>query len=165
MTHVFRARTALLLFIALGACYRYAPVELAQLQPGMSVRMDLSAVAVDRLRSGGSDQARLVNDFSVTGRVLRLAGDSIALAVPTSVLDAQARPQTLEHDLGLLRTDVQRARLRTLDRGRTRWAVVALGAVAIGSIAFALQRGGRSSGTVPNGPDPVDARVPLFSRE
>src|SRR5262245_13158414 len=50
---------ALAALVGSQGCYHYAPVQVAELAPGTSVRMELSAVAVDRLRRGSDSVAKL----------------------------------------------------------------------------------------------------------
>ena len=125
----------------------------------MSVRMELSGVAVDRLRRGPDSVARLVKGFNVSGTVARLNADSVVLSVPTSYMEANVRLRTQLHDLPLFRSDVQRVQTRRLDRARTTWVSVGVGVVGATAIALVLNRGGRSSGGIPKPVDPVDIRM------
>jgi len=145
---------------AAGGCYRYQPVEVSALAPDMSVRMELSAVAVDRLRNGPDSLHRLVDGFNVSGTVTRLASDTVLLAVPKSYMEANVRLKTENHNLPLLRTDVQRVQSRRLDRGRTTWLSVALGALAVSSAIYVVNKGGKSTGGPPNPGDPPEMLVP-----
>ena len=135
---------------------------MGDLQPGMSVRVRLSGTEVERLR--GVPQGRLLDGFTVSGRVAQLGSDSVRLAVPTTVLDPAARSRTEERDLSITRAEVRDVEIRRLDRTRTTWTVAALGAATIGSIAFALQRGGRATGSVPPPVGPPEVRFPLAFR-
>lgn len=140
-------------------CYHYAPLPVTDLEPAMTVRMELSGVAVDRLRRGPDSVARLVSGFNVSGTVARLNADSVVLSVPTSYMEANVRLRTQLHDLPLFRTDVQRVQWRRLDRARTTWVGVGVGVVGATAIALVLNRGGRSSGSIPKPVDPVDTRM------
>jgi hypothetical protein len=140
-------------------CYHYAPLPITELEPAMTVRMELSGVAVDRLRRGPDSVARLVNGFNVSGTVARLNADSVVVSVPTSYMEANVRLKTQLHDLPLFRSDVQRVQWRRLDRARTTWVGVGVGVVGATAIALVLNRGGRSSGGIPKPVDPVDARM------
>lgn len=146
-----------------AGCYRYAAVPVSGVEQGMAVRVRLSAIAVDRIRQNGtSSQARLTEGFTVKGRVAGLAADTMMVTVQTSIMDASGRPRTVDEQLSLLRSDVVNAELRRLDRKRTTWAVVALGAATAASVTVVLRRGGRSTGsTQPPVPGP-EARLPLF---
>lgn len=168
LTRVIRGYTVLgraalvpALAAAATGCYRYAPVAVGELQEGQTVRMQLSAVAVDRVRQRGTDDSRLLEGFGVSGTLRRLASDSLFVTVESSLLDAGARARTVRRDVPLLRSDVQLASLRRLDKKRTTWASVVLGAAAVGSVAIALQRGGRSGGTTPNPQGPPETRIPF----
>ena len=144
------------------ACYHYAPVPVTDLAPGVAVQMELSAVAVDRLRRGSDSVAKLLDGFNVSGTVSRVAGDSLLVLVPTSYMEANVRLKTQEHPVALLRSDVERVRLRRLDRMKTTWMGVAAGAVAAGAVVYVLERGGRSSGSGnPRPGDPADSRSPV----
>jgi hypothetical protein len=122
--------------------------------------MELSAVAVDRLRAGPDSLRRLVNGFNVSGTVSRLGSDTLLLAVPTSYMEANVRLKTQLHELPLLRSDVQRVQSRRLDRARTTWTGIALGVVAAASAAYVVNRGGRSTGGIPKPGDPPEMIIP-----
>jgi hypothetical protein len=138
-------------------CYRYAPVPVTNLSPDMNVRVELSAVAVDRLRRGPDSLAKLLDGFKVSGTVSELRGDSLLLSVPTTYMEANVRLQTQMHGLPLLRSDVLRVTSRRLDRKRTTWTGVAIGLVGAAAVAYVLDHGGRSSGTTPKPPDPQES--------
>jgi len=156
------AGTIAVLVGASQGCYHYAPVPVTDLAPGVSVRMELSAVAVDRLRRGSDSVAKLLDGFNVSGTISRVAGDSLLVLVPTSYMEANVRLKTQEHPVALLRSDVERVRLRRLDRTRTTWIGVAAGAVAAGAVVYVLDHGGRSSGGTPKPADPPDSRSPVL---
>jgi hypothetical protein len=139
-----------------AACYRYAPVPVTDLTPAMDVRVQLSAVAVDRLRRGPDSVAKLVDGFNVSGTVSELRGDSLLLAVPTTYMEANVRLQTQLHNLALLRSDLQQVTSRRLDKRRTTWTGVAIGLVGAAAVAYVLDHGGRSSGSTPKPPDPQE---------
>jgi hypothetical protein len=157
-----RSTLAIVAICALSGvgCYRYADVAITELTPAMPVRIELSAVAVDRVRRGADSLAKLIDGFTVSGTVSRLSGDSVVLSVPTSYMEANVRLKTKLHDLPLLRTDVQHVRQRRLDRRRTTLVGAGIGAVAIASTAIVLNQGGRSKGSLPKPVDPTDSRVP-----
>ena len=127
----------------------------------MTVQMELSAAAVDRLRRGPDSVARLIHGFNVSGTVARVSGDSVLLSIPTSYMEANVRLKTQLHDVALLRTDVQRVRQRRLDRARTTWVGAGVGAVAVASAVAAVNWGGRSKGSLPKPVDPTDSRIPV----
>lgn len=142
-----------------GACYRYAPVPVESLTPAMAVQLDLSAVAVDRIRRGPDSLAKLLDGFTVSGTVSRLQGDSVLLSVPTSVMEANVRLVTQTHDLPILRSDVQLVRSRRLDRARTTWTGIAISALAAGAVVYVLNHGSDASGSSGKPPDPSERRV------
>jgi hypothetical protein len=157
-------RTLLVLALAgvsTAGCYRYQPISVSDVREGESVRLDLSAVAVDRLRRASQQEARVLSGFNVMGRVARMAGDSLTLSVPHGMLDANARPLTINQDLHLLRSDVQGAQQRRLDRTRSMWTGAILGTAIVASTVFALQRGGRSTGGTTTTPSAPELRFPV----
>ena len=154
--------TAVLALIGSQGCYHYAPVEVSDLAPGTSVRMELSAVAVDRLRRGPDSVAKLLDGFNVSGTVSRVAGDSVLVMVPKSYMEANVRLKTEDHPVALLRSDVERVRLRRLDRAKTTWIGVAAGAVAAGAVVYVIDHGGRASGGSPKPGDVADSRSPVI---
>ena len=143
-------------------CYHYAVVPPNELVPSMTVRAELSAVAVDRLRQAPDSVSKLVDGFNVTGTVARLSADSVTLSVPTSYMEANVRLKTQLHDLPLLRSDLQRVRERRLDRARTTWIGAGLGAALVVSAGYALDWGGKSKGSTTKPIDPVDSRIPVL---
>jgi hypothetical protein len=131
----------------------------------MTVRVELSAAAVDRFRKGPDSLSRLIKGFQVGGAVARLSNDSLLLLVPLQFLDVDARLRTLNHDLLLFRQDMQRAQIRRLDKKRTTWLAVALGAATAASVAIVLNHGGRRSGGNDGPVDPPpEIRVPFSFR-
>jgi hypothetical protein len=151
--------------VASVGCYRYTPVQTSELAPQMAVRVELSGVAVDRLRTSPDSLTRLVNGFRVNGTVAQLAADSLLLSVPRSYMEANVRLKTQLFDLPLLRSDLQRIEARRLDKKRTTWAAVALGAATAVSISFVLNYGGRSTGSIPKPVDPTDRVIPSEARD
>jgi hypothetical protein len=143
-------------------CYHYAPVQVTDLAPGVAVRMELSAVAVDRLRRGPDSVAKLLDGFNVNGTVSRVAGDSVLVMVPKSYMEANVRLKTEDHPVALLRSDVERVRLRQLDRAKTTWIGVAVGAVAAGAVVYVVDHGGRASGGSTKPGDVADSRSPVI---
>jgi hypothetical protein len=140
-------------------CYQYAPVPVTDLTPDMTVRAELSAVAVDRLRRGPDSVAKLVDGFTVNGTVSQLRGDSVMLSVPTSYMEANVRLQTQLHDLALLRSDFARVQSRQLDKTRTTWTGIAIGVLGAAAVAYVLDHNSRSNGSTPKPPDPSDIRL------
>ena len=125
----------------------------------MTVKLDLSAVAVDRIRREPDSLAKLIDGFTVSGTVSQLRGDSVFLSVPTSYMEANVRLRTENHDLPILRSEVQRVSSRKLDRARTTWTGVAFGALAAGGVAYVLSHGGDGSGSNNKPVDPSEIRL------
>ena len=157
-------RVALILgVVASAGCYNYQPISPSEIAPATDVRVRLSGDAVERLRAGNNNEARLLDDFTVSGRVTRLSADSMVLSVESShSSDAMTRPVTFFQPLALRRSDVRAADVRRLDRKRTTITTVVLSALAIGAATYAILHGGEASGT--NGPSggPNESRVPAF---
>ena len=160
-----RAARSLVLLSCAGVlgtgCYRYQPVTVADVREGQSVRLDLSAVAVDRVRRGPAEEARVLSGFNVSGKVARLTSDTLTLTVEHSMFDANARPLVINQDVHLLRSEVQGVTQRRLDRARSTWTGVALGTAIVAATVFAIQRGGRSTGGTQNPPSPPELRIPF----
>jgi len=146
--------------VASSGCYRYAEIPVSDLTEGMSVRLQVSGVGVDRIRNSAG--ANLLDGFGVSGTVASLGGDTLLVSVPRTIMEANVRQRTTMQDLMLFRTEVREARRRQFDRKRTTWSIVALTAVVAASVSFALQRGGRSQGTTQPPPPPPEIRIPLF---
>jgi len=145
--------------LSTAACYHYAPVPVTDLTPSMSVQLELSATAVDRLRRGPDSVAKLVDGFRVSGTVSQLRGDSLLLAVPTSYMEANVRLKTQLHDLPLLRSDVQQVRSRRLDKARTTWTGVGIGLLGAAAVVYVLNHGSEASGGSGKTPDPSETRI------
>jgi len=145
--------------LSTAACYHYAPVPVTDLTPSMSVQLELSATAVDRLRRGPDSVAKLVDGFRVSGTVSQLRGDSLLLAVPTSYMEANVRLKTQLHDLPLLRSDVQQVRSRRLDKARTTWTGVGIGLLGAAAVVYVLNHGSEASGGSGKTPDPSEIRL------
>lgn len=125
----------------------------------MTVRLELSAVGVDRIRHGPDSVAKLIDGFTASGTVSQLRGDSVFLSVPTSYMEANVRLRTENHDLPILRSEVQRVSSRKLDRARTTWTGVAFGALVAGGVAYVLSHGGDGSGSNSKPVDPSEIRL------
>lgn len=145
------------------ACYSYQPIQLSEIKPNTAVRVQLTGMAVEQIRSGSNNEARLLDDFSVTGNVARLTGDSVVISVQTTQSsDAMTRPVTFFQPLSLARSDLRSAEVRRLDRKRTTIAATVLGALSIGAAVYAIANGGEASGTAPSPGGPNEVRIPLL---
>lgn len=153
------------LTLASAGCYSYQPVTQARLAPEQEVRLQLTAVAVDRLRNGANEERRLLQDFTVSGQVVSVSADSVVVSVPTTTVpDAGARAVTFRQPLPLARSEVQQVELRTLDRKRTTITSIVVGGLAIAAAVIAIERGGEASGTTPPIGGPNEIRIPLLLR-
>ncbi len=155
---------ALGVFATVG-CYNYQPISPNEIAPATNVRLRLSGDAVERLRAGTNNEARLLDDFSVSGSVMRLNSDSLVLSVESSrSSDAMTRPVTFFQPVALLRSDLRAAEVRRLDRKRTTITAVVLSALAIGAATYAIIHGGEASGTSGPSGGPNEIRIPSLSR-
>lgn len=146
-------------------CYSYQPISPSEIAPSTNVRVRLSGDAVERLRNGANNEARLLDDFSVSGSVMRLNSDSLVLSVESSrSSDAMTRPVTFFQPLPLLRSDIRTADVRRLDRKRTTITAVLLSALALGAATYAILHGGEASGSSPVPGGPNEIRIPNFVR-
>lgn len=146
------------------ACYSYRTVPLTGIEAGTPVRARLTAVGVDRVQRSNAPEARLIKDFRLTGVVSRVTNDSVILGVEQSAMEANVRVRTTYTDLPLLRTELQQVELRTLNRRKSTVVGIALTAAAVVGVAIAIERGGRSTGTVPPQGGPADHVIPAWLR-
>lgn len=159
-------RLALATLVLSGsACYRYVPVPVAELRPDEGARVQLTAMAVERIRRGPPEDVRLLDGFAMNGTVARVGGDSLVLSLPvSSTTDIAVRPTTFFRPFALPVTDIRQAEMRLLDRTRTTWTVVAVGVLTAAAAVYAVQRGGLATGGKAPPIDPVDARLPFTIR-
>lgn len=151
----------LLLASTTAACFRYAEVPIASLRPGHQVRAQLTGSAVERLRNGGHGEARLLDDFSLTGRIERAPSDSLVFAIEVAPPDATQRTMRELATVALTRGEVRRAELRTLDRKKSFLTGAAISAAAVLFAVYAVKRGGEGSGTTSQPTSPPEIRIPL----
>lgn len=152
---------ALATLVAQAACYRNVPVELSQVTPGTPVRVQLTAVAQDRMRQENPGGPRRE---SLTGKFVRTNGDSVVIGVESTVMEANVRTRTFYSDMPMLRSDVRVVERRELDRRRTTLTVAGLSVGAIAAVLLAVEYGGKSTGTVNPGPGVPEQRIPLGIR-
>ncbi|MEP7384774.1 MAG: hypothetical protein ABI910_24095, partial [Gemmatimonadota bacterium] len=137
-------------------CFTYRPVTVADLQPEMTVHMQLTAVAVDRLRNAPNGERRLLDGFALDGMVTSAGEDSVIVSVPTSnASDPSMRAMQFRQPLTIRRGEVEQIQLRTLDRKKTTWVAVTLSVLGVAAAAYAIRRGGEATGStpVPGGPN------------
>ena len=145
-----RTRMAVLLAASLCACYRYAPISLANLRPHEDVRLSVTEPAA----------ARLVKELGtytteLEGEVVREGADSVSVAV---IIARDYRGTALESArlvLFLGRSEVVELRRRELSRARTVLAsagVAVLFGVLVRSIVAAADPNPDSRETLPPPP-------------
>jgi hypothetical protein len=148
-----------------SACFSYQPASFSQLQPEADVRVELTAPGVERLRSGRNNEARLLRDFILDGKLAQVSGDSLVVKVPTTTVpDPGARSVTFFQPVTIARGEVRRTDLRVLDRKRTTIASIVLGTLSLAAAIYAIERGGESSGTTPSPGGPNEIRLPALLR-
>ena len=146
-------------------CYTYQRASLSELKPDMTVRAELTAVAVDRFRNSPNGERRLITGFEVDGLVASASADSVIVSVPTSSdTDPLARGMVFRQPITLRQADVQRVDLRTLDRRKTAWTSAILTTLGLAAAVYAIRRGGESSGSTPVPGGPNEVRVPAMLR-
>jgi hypothetical protein len=141
----------------LTACYTYAPIEPARIQPGAGVRARVTGAAAERLAPLlGMSDARLVS-----GRLLDTRADTMIVEVPTIVpTTVGGAAERLHQRVSIPRTDLVELETRRLDRVRT--AAVA-GGIALVVGAAVIKSLNKDPGTdrPPGGNGGVEARLPL----
>lgn len=159
----WRAIALLLVAASTAGCYTYRRVAATDLEPEMTVRVQLTAVAVDRLRNSPNGERRLLDRFELAGTVERAEGDSVVVSVPTNTAsDPSTRAMTFRQPVTLKRSDMEEIELRTLDRRKTTWTAVTIGALTVGAAVFAIRRGGEATGSTPVPGGPNEVRVPAL---
>ena len=122
-----RAVAAFSIALVSAGCHRYAPAEVATVDPLASVRVIITEPAARRLSSDLG-----VFTTSLEGRLRQEAHDSVSIAVPVTRVYQGRTVDSGWQTLFLARAEVVRVERRELSRGRT----IALG-VGVAA-AFAL---------------------------
>ena len=141
----------------LGACYRYAPIEPANIQHGTSVRARITVPAAERLALLlGAPSGRVVS-----GRLVGTYGDTMIVEIP-SVMQASmgGSVETLHQRVSLARAEVMELETRRLDRLRTAAAAGAV-AVIVGGVLIGALNADRGSDSPPGDGGGNDARLPV----
>jgi hypothetical protein len=153
-----RCATQFACVVFLAGCYRYAPAQLEEVAPGTEVRTQLSGIGVERLRQG-EGMSRLLDGFSVTGKLAEIRSDGVVLSVPNTIIQADYRARVLTQNLFLARSEVVRTEIRRLDAKKT----ALFGAVGLAIAAFIVvdQLSGEAgaSGGIPGGGGPAESLV------
>jgi len=105
---------------AAAACYSYTPISLDRLQPGMEVRAHLTGAGLDRVRR--IPEQRFFDRLDLSGAVMDVSKDTIALIVPSNVFDGAAAAD-LRRTIALGRVDFDGTELRRLNTRRTALAI------------------------------------------
>jgi hypothetical protein len=151
-------RVASLVCVALfaTACYSYTPIQAGVVQPGVDVRVRISAGAGERIAPLLGTTPRVL-----TGKVISDVRDTVIVEVPAVTQAAiGSAVQTLHQRVSLPKTEVIEWEIRTLNRGRTYALVGGAGAIAIALLINTLQ--GEPGSDRPPGNGGVDNLVPLF---
>jgi hypothetical protein len=153
---MMRLRSALVLPVLAGGCYRYAAIEPTTPAPASDVRLNLTAAGASALvpTLGRSTTA-------VEGKILRVTDSSYMLGVSSTLKrdesDEASFTRTLwaGESVSIPRSAVAGVELRSLDRRRTVVAaslVTVLGVLAAKVIVHGIGSGG---GAGPDGPPVV----------
>lgn len=154
---LFTSLRAALPLVLLGACYTYAPLETASLEPGMDVRARVSSNMARELSALlGNPDPRLLS-----GRVIA-AGDTLVLEVP-SVLQAEVGSsiQTLHQRVSIPRPMLLEIESRTLDRYKTGIVAGAAGLVVGAYILHSTVLSPGKEGQPGTG-GPGELTIPIF---
>ena len=113
-----------------SACYSYIPLEPAQLQPGASLRMRISAAEAERVEPLlGRTNARVL-----TGTLVSHTPEAFLVEIPTTT---QLGPgQALHQRIAIPRSSLLEVEGRTLNRTRT---TLVTGAVTAGIVAILIK--------------------------
>ncbi len=109
-----RALAAFSLAVVSAACHRYAPAEVASVDPQESVRVIITEPAATRLSSDLGAFTR-----SLEGRLRQEAHDSVSISVPVTRVYQGRTVDSGWQTLFLGRGEVVRVERRELSRGRT----------------------------------------------
>ena len=150
-------RLAICILPLISACYRYAPIEPATIQPGTPVRARVSVPAAERLALLlGAPSGRVLS-----GRLVGTYGDTLIVEVP-SVMQASmgGSVETLHQRVSISRAELVELETRRLDRLRTTAAAGAV-AVIVGTIVLSALDNDRGSDGPPGDGGGNDTRRPL----
>lgn len=151
-------RFPLATFLLPVACYTYAPIEPARIEPGTGVRARINGGAAERLAPLlGTTDARLVS-----GRLVYTRADTMIVEVPTVVQATMGSSmETLHQRVSISRTDLVELETRRLDRVRT--AALAGGlALVVGAVVIKSLEQDPGTDGPPGGGGGTDARLPLW---
>jgi hypothetical protein len=121
---------------AITACYTYTPISLDRLQPGMEIRAHLTGAGLDRVRR--VPEQRFFDRLELSGAVMDVNTDTIALIVPSNVFDGAAAAD-LRRTIALGRADFDVTELRRLNRRKTALAIG--GGALLVTVAIVRMRG------------------------
>jgi hypothetical protein len=136
-------------------CYSYVPLDAAQLEPGASVRMRISAAEAERVEPllGRTDARQL------SGLVIAADADAIMVQVPTTT---QMSPgQALHQRISIPRSALFEVESRTLNRTRTA-LVTGIATVAVGAILIKSRVIGPGKSGPPGGGGPPEFRFIIY---
>lgn len=108
-----------------SGCYSYVPTRLETIDPGASVRLQITAVAVDRL-----EPMRFTNSPAVEGTIVGKNEQGLDIDAIIRTVDAMGITAMHTQRLSMALDDVQSISYRRLDRVRT--------GAAVGGLAFVL---------------------------
>ncbi|MBV6522503.1 MAG: hypothetical protein MNPFHGCM_02651 [Gemmatimonadaceae bacterium] len=140
-------------------CYRYAPVKMTDVSPGMDVRARVSAEASARIAPLlGVTSAR-----TLTGTLITSVPDTIMVEVPaTGVPDPGTVGPALSQRISIPRSDLVELEVRSLNRARTA-AIVGGSAVVLVSLLLNVMKGDPAMEKTPGGGG-SESIGPVFQR-
>ncbi|MFN8581368.1 MAG: hypothetical protein U0163_10380 [Gemmatimonadaceae bacterium] len=150
---------ALCLIPFIGACYSFAPIEPADIQPGMGVRARISPAAGERIAPLiGTTNARILN-----GTLISATADTLIVEVPTAAApDATQVGQILHQRVSIARGDVRELESRKFDRLRT-GLIAGAGAAIIVAWLLKVMKNDPALEPLPGGPGSEDV-IPVLMR-
>jgi hypothetical protein len=140
-------------------CYTYAPIQTADVRPGMGVRARVSATTAERIAPLlATNDARVI-----TGTLIESGAGALIVEVPTTVQAGIAgASQSLHQRVSVAPSEVLELESRRLDRGRTSIVVGAVGLLAISSVVSALRNNDPGTNAPGGGSSAPENKIPLW---
>jgi hypothetical protein len=141
----------------LTACYAYASIDPAGVQPGTNVRARVSAAAAERL----GPLLAISNARLLSGRLVENRADTMIVEVPTiTQASVGTSIEALHQRVSIPRAELLELETRRLDRLRTT-ALAGSAAIVVGAVVIKAINGEPGGGNPPGGGGPPESRVPL----
>lgn len=151
----------LVLLLALGlvgpACYRYTPIDLADVTPEMEIRTELTPAEREQLADVLPGDSRTLD-----GRVIDNGQNDILLQVGAVTSQRGVRLETLSQRVRIDRAGILQVELKERDKAKT-YGLAALVTAGVATVVILAIEAGRAGETGDLGPGvPQDAVVPLL---